>query len=71
MKRSPPKVELAGPKRGVIMPEFGLNLNEVDPEIEQRLERILQEQERFRPQERAPKMSTQELAMQLRTLKGT
>uniref|UniRef100_A0A915K2Z4 Uncharacterized protein n=1 Tax=Romanomermis culicivorax TaxID=13658 RepID=A0A915K2Z4_ROMCU len=33
--------------------------------------RIPQDQERFRPQERAPEMSTQELATQLRELKGT
>uniref|UniRef100_A0A915KDX4 Uncharacterized protein n=1 Tax=Romanomermis culicivorax TaxID=13658 RepID=A0A915KDX4_ROMCU len=34
LKRSPPKVELAGPKRGVIMPQFRLNLDKRDPEIE-------------------------------------
>uniref|UniRef100_A0A915L3W5 Uncharacterized protein n=1 Tax=Romanomermis culicivorax TaxID=13658 RepID=A0A915L3W5_ROMCU len=44
---------------------------ERDPEIDRGLERIRQEQERFRPQERAPKMSMQELATQLGELKET
>uniref|UniRef100_A0A915J7Y9 Uncharacterized protein n=1 Tax=Romanomermis culicivorax TaxID=13658 RepID=A0A915J7Y9_ROMCU len=33
LKRSLPKVQLAGPKRDVIMPEFCPNLDERDPEI--------------------------------------
>uniref|UniRef100_A0A915JUL6 Uncharacterized protein n=1 Tax=Romanomermis culicivorax TaxID=13658 RepID=A0A915JUL6_ROMCU len=69
--RSPSKVELAGRKRDVITPEFCSNLDERDPEIDQRLERTPQDQERFWPQERAPGMSTQELARQLGKLKGT
>uniref|UniRef100_A0A915IMJ7 Uncharacterized protein n=1 Tax=Romanomermis culicivorax TaxID=13658 RepID=A0A915IMJ7_ROMCU len=35
IKRSPLKFELAGPRREVITPEIGPNLEEVDPEIEQ------------------------------------
>uniref|UniRef100_A0A915ILQ2 Uncharacterized protein n=1 Tax=Romanomermis culicivorax TaxID=13658 RepID=A0A915ILQ2_ROMCU len=55
VKRSPPKVELSGWKTD----------EERDPEIDRQLERIPQDEEQFRPQERAPKMSRQELAMQL------
>uniref|UniRef100_A0A915I4R0 Uncharacterized protein n=1 Tax=Romanomermis culicivorax TaxID=13658 RepID=A0A915I4R0_ROMCU len=51
----------------------------MDPEIDRRLKRIwqeqerfrLQEQEQFRLQERAPEMSMQELVTQLHELKGT
>uniref|UniRef100_A0A915JZJ8 Uncharacterized protein n=1 Tax=Romanomermis culicivorax TaxID=13658 RepID=A0A915JZJ8_ROMCU len=68
LKRSLPKVELAGPKRD---PEFRPNLDERDPEIDPQLETILQEQEGFWLQERAPEMSRQELATQLPELKGT
>uniref|UniRef100_A0A915KI81 Uncharacterized protein n=1 Tax=Romanomermis culicivorax TaxID=13658 RepID=A0A915KI81_ROMCU len=65
MKRSLPKVELAGPKRDVIRPKLRPNLKEIDPEMDRQLERVLQEQEQFRVQERAPEMSNQELTMQL------
>uniref|UniRef100_A0A915ICH2 Uncharacterized protein n=1 Tax=Romanomermis culicivorax TaxID=13658 RepID=A0A915ICH2_ROMCU len=34
LKRSPPKIELAGPKRDVITPESRPNLDERDPEID-------------------------------------
>uniref|UniRef100_A0A915J6S4 Uncharacterized protein n=1 Tax=Romanomermis culicivorax TaxID=13658 RepID=A0A915J6S4_ROMCU len=71
MKRSPPRVELAGPKREVIMPKFRPNLEELDPEIHGGLERVPQDQERFCLQERAREMSNQELATQLGELKGT
>uniref|UniRef100_A0A915L734 Uncharacterized protein n=1 Tax=Romanomermis culicivorax TaxID=13658 RepID=A0A915L734_ROMCU len=37
----------------------------MDPKIDQQLERVLQEQKRFRPQERAPEMPNQELATHL------
>uniref|UniRef100_A0A915L6R5 Uncharacterized protein n=1 Tax=Romanomermis culicivorax TaxID=13658 RepID=A0A915L6R5_ROMCU len=53
LKRSPPKVELAGPKMDIITPEFGPNLEERDPEINRQLEWIPQEQEQFQLQERA------------------
>uniref|UniRef100_A0A915K8W1 Uncharacterized protein n=1 Tax=Romanomermis culicivorax TaxID=13658 RepID=A0A915K8W1_ROMCU len=59
MKRSLPKVKLAGPKRDLIMPKIQPNLEEMDPKIERQLERIPQDHERF------------QLAMQLRELKGT
>uniref|UniRef100_A0A915KGU0 Uncharacterized protein n=1 Tax=Romanomermis culicivorax TaxID=13658 RepID=A0A915KGU0_ROMCU len=71
MKSSPPKVQLAGPERDVIMPELRPNLDERHPEIEPQLERIPQEQERFCQQERALEMSNQKLGMQLCQLKAT
>uniref|UniRef100_A0A915IKA2 Uncharacterized protein n=1 Tax=Romanomermis culicivorax TaxID=13658 RepID=A0A915IKA2_ROMCU len=43
LKRSPPKVKSAGPKRDVIMPEFQPNSEERDPEIDRRLEWIPQD----------------------------
>uniref|UniRef100_A0A915HLM7 Uncharacterized protein n=1 Tax=Romanomermis culicivorax TaxID=13658 RepID=A0A915HLM7_ROMCU len=49
IKRSPPRVELAGPKRDVVM-------NEIRPSLDE---------------ERAPKISHQELVTQLCKLKGT
>uniref|UniRef100_A0A915IC44 Uncharacterized protein n=1 Tax=Romanomermis culicivorax TaxID=13658 RepID=A0A915IC44_ROMCU len=45
LKRSPPKIELAGLKRDIITPEFRPNLEERDPEIDRQLERIRQEQD--------------------------
>uniref|UniRef100_A0A915IFA6 Uncharacterized protein n=1 Tax=Romanomermis culicivorax TaxID=13658 RepID=A0A915IFA6_ROMCU len=72
IKRLPPWVELAGPKRDVLRPEIQPNLDEVDPKIERhRLERIRQDQEQLRQPERAPELSNQEFAMQLRELKRT
>uniref|UniRef100_A0A915IXI4 Uncharacterized protein n=1 Tax=Romanomermis culicivorax TaxID=13658 RepID=A0A915IXI4_ROMCU len=34
IKQSPPRVQVAGPKRDILTPEIQPNLNEVEPEIE-------------------------------------
>uniref|UniRef100_A0A915HWN1 Uncharacterized protein n=1 Tax=Romanomermis culicivorax TaxID=13658 RepID=A0A915HWN1_ROMCU len=57
IKGSPPRVELAGQKRDIFTLEIRPNLDE--------------DQEGFCQLERAPKLSNQELALQLRELKGT